>query len=367
MSEEIAPHPHVQAPASAHGTYLATKYFPVLDILRAIAITAVIWHHSASHGFMSAPATQGYQGVTLFFVISGYLIVTLILRDKDQGTFDLKTFFARRMARIWPAYYAVLATYIVVAFLLERDPAIKAQFFANVPAFATFTSNIFVDLSSAERIIFYFAWSLAAEQQFYLVWPWVELYLSKTKALYAAIGVVGAFSFFTALLPQNDPVLIPLVSFPVSIGLGVALAHVLHSPDGFGALAPLFHRRGAGLAAALALIATLSVHDRLGLWAAPLTNLAMAALVATCVVRSDNDLAWLCRYRLLVWIGTVSFGMYLWHMLALNAVKRLEGVVGYQSAGFEFFGGLILAAAIASLSYLTLERYFLTRVRAHPH
>jgi peptidoglycan/LPS O-acetylase OafA/YrhL len=342
--------------------YRATQHFAALDVLRAFSILAVIWHHSAAHYFSFPLSGQGAQGVTLFFVISGFLIVTLILRGRDKsGDFSIARFYARRTARIWPAYFFVLAVYVLVVGLLEKDAGAKAQFFANLPYFATFTSNLFVDLNSAARVIFYFAWSLAAEQQFYVIWPWVERYVPGLGPLKAALAVVAASTGLAMLFDRGDPILQPLLTFPGAIGSGVVLAHVLHRPEGYRAVAGLMGLRGAGLVSVLVLLTILSLTAWLGPLTDPLVNLAATALVAASVVREDNDMATFCRSRAIVWLGVVSYGVYLFHMLAINIVRKIEAAAGVQSNLIEFAGGAVIATAIASVSYLTLERYFLRR------
>ena len=104
----------------------------------------------------------------------------------------------------------------------------------------------------------------------------------------------------------------------------------------------------------------LTVEPELGFFGELSTSFALTLLVATCVVREDNDLAPLLKVRAIAWVGTVSYGIYLFHMLALGATGRVLGKVGIQSPYWEFFGGTLLAIAVASLSYLTFERYFLS-------
>src|SRR6476660_1823749 len=150
--------------------YLSKKRFGSLDGLRAISILAVIWHHAAPYWVSKTLIDIGTYGVTLFFAISGFLITTLLIRERDKiGRIDLKAFYIRRVLRILPLYYGVLLLYIIVVAVLEKDAGAKQGFFHNLPYFATYTSNLFVPLDG--RVIFYFSWSLAAEEQFYLVWP----------------------------------------------------------------------------------------------------------------------------------------------------------------------------------------------------
>src|SRR4051812_5258390 len=224
------------AGAAAYAAFQRTRFFGSLDGLRAISILGVIWFHTVPMP-RDTLRGQGNQGVTLFFAISGFLIVTLLLRSKQAtGTFSLPQFWGRRMLRIFPVYYAVLAVYCGLVWKLESDPAAKQAFFANVPAFATFTSNWLVNLDNP-RVIFYFAWSLAAEEQFYLLWPFIERVGRGMRPLLVAVGVLAATQALVgiaggaAMREQLGWKI--LTSIPAAILLGVILAHLLHQPKTF--------------------------------------------------------------------------------------------------------------------------------------
>jgi len=160
--------------ATAHAAFRARKYFGEIDGLRAFAIAAVAWNHSG-HG----PDNFGHGlGVVLFFVLSGFLITTLLLREESKtGTISLTGFYARRSLRIFPLYFSVLALYVVLVLVVEKGSPEGRQFFSNLPYYLTFTANYFVTWEEGKRTIFYFAWSLSAQEQFYTIWPVVVRYL----------------------------------------------------------------------------------------------------------------------------------------------------------------------------------------------
>jgi len=352
--------PPPPALATAFGCYRQTRFFSSLDGLRAMSILAVIWHHTASAGAALAILHQGNQGVSLFFVISGFLIVTLLLRAKTRsGTFSLPKFWGRRSLRILPVYYGVLGLYIGLVFFREHDPVYRQAFFGNLPAFATFTSNWFVSLKNP-RVIFYFAWSLAAEEQFYLVWPWFERFLRGAWPLLAAfVALLITQSVAVATSAQN-PASLPLAlriisSVPAAILLGVILAHLLNSPATFRFLYGITGRRGSALAALLLTFAALGARPTLGSAGDLVTAAAMMLLVAACVIREDNDLARILSTPVVAWIGKVSYGMYLFHMIAVNLIHRLSSAFGHSSPYLDFAGGVLLAVGLASMSYLFFE------------
>lgn len=353
--------PRRDAAARAFREFKTVRFFGSLDGLRAFSILGVVWYHTLAFPHDSFLG-QGNRGVTLFFAISGFLIVTLILRAKQgREGFSLPQFWGRRALRILPLYYAVLLAYVALVALFERDTAAREVFWGNLPAFATFTSNWFVNLEDA-RVIFYFAWSLAAEEQFYLVWPMIERWLRGWGPLVAAAAVLlGTQALVLTLGPMvRDSLGLRIVtSVAPAIVLGVGLAHLLHRPQTFRAVWRLAGRRGSALAAVGLAGLALTFAPAWGAAGDLVIALALATVVASCVVREDNDLARVLAWRPLAWIGTVSYGMYLLHMIAVNVVRRAAAAAGVSSPWIDFLGGTVLALGLATLSYLTFERFFL--------
>src|SRR5262249_26794488 len=137
---------------------------------RCLAIVPVIWHHSTPRpltGFWG----RGPLGVHLFFAISGFLITTLLIRERrSTGNISLGGFYLRRSLRIFPLYYAVLGLYVARALVMLPSSPMRAHFLGNVAFFATYTANWFVDFDVPHPVIFGFAWSLCTEEQFYAFW-----------------------------------------------------------------------------------------------------------------------------------------------------------------------------------------------------
>lgn len=349
--------------SAAYRVFKQVKFFGSLDGLRAISILGVIWYHTMPLGHDTLLG-QGNKGVTLFFAISGFLIVTLLLRAKEAaGTFSLPRFWGRRMLRIFPVYYAVLAAYCLLVWKLEKDGVARETFFNNLPAFATFTANWFVNLDNA-RVIFYFAWSLAAEEQFYLVWPFIERFTRGKWPLVIAVGVLvatQAVAWAAGDLARTQLGLRIITSVPAAILFGVVLAHLLHQPETYRQIWRFAGRRGSAVMAAGLSLAALAWAPHGGLAAELLVSGSLALLVAACVIREDNDLAIMLRWRPIAWIGTVSYGMYLMHMIAVNLMRRAGAAAGIESSPtYDFVAGSVAALALATLSYLTYEKFFLS-------
>jgi peptidoglycan/LPS O-acetylase OafA/YrhL len=342
------------APSSAaHQGYLTRRYFQTLDGLRGLSILAVIWHHSGEHQGILA---KGYLGVDLFFAISGMLITSLLLREQGRtGTVSLGGFYLRRTLRIFPLYYAVVALYVLLVGFLERGSAAGTGFFANLPAFLTYTSNWFVDLSSGNRVIFYFAWSLATEEQFYLLWPSVVRYARAwfvpplVMAGLLALGEASRWGVGAGLLDRGMLPIRVLTSVATPICLGCLAAYMLHRPAGFRVAWRLAGQRWSAPLAAVLLLVALSIE---GL-PEGLVGLAMTALVVACCIRPDHPLRRPLELRFLCHIGTVSYGVYLIHMLALNATRRLLPDSGSLT---RFALASVLAILVATASHRWFER-----------
>ncbi|WP_341394250.1 acyltransferase family protein [Arthrobacter sp. G119Y2] len=333
--------------------------FGALDGLRAISVVGVVWHHVS--GIHDIPlVNQGYRGVDFFFAISGFLITTLLLRERRQyGRISLKNFYIRRTLRIFPLYYAVLGMYCLLTAVTMNGTAKGDAFWGNLPAFATYTSNWFVDLESGDGVTFYFAWSLATEEQFYLFWPplLVLAFWLKGKAwpaVVVALALVGLQLVAATSSGDSFPLTV-LASLAPAILLGSVFAILLtHRPS----FEVLFGVLGRALASPLLVV----VVAALMFVEAPtvVVQLAMVLLVVSLCIREDTPLHPALRLRPLVFIGGISYGMYLLHMLAANAVRRMLG----HEAGIDvFLATLALVTLIAFVSFRYFESPILKRAQ----
>jgi peptidoglycan/LPS O-acetylase OafA/YrhL len=358
--------PNVSPSDASHRTFLRTRTFGSLDGLRCLSIVAVVWHHSgaASGARKYVPAADyGFLGVDLFFEISGFLIVTLLLRERRaKGAISLKGFYARRVLRIFPLYYAWLGALAVLYFALRPHSANAAEFRHDLTFAAVYLSNWF-HLSGLLAI----TWSLSAEEQFYLVWPGIEKWLGKWAPLLFCggilvseviqLGLVDGFLRTWFGWSTAEPPMLRETTF-TPILLGVALAHVLNDARGH-AYAARWLGRAAVPAVALALLVVycnVLPPDIRG-WPRLLVHVLMLVLLAGCVIREDHALQKLLTWRPIARIGAVSYGMYLLHQLAIGLVV---GVLGARATGAaSFVLGLALSVAVAELSFRKYESPFL--------
>lgn len=337
---------------SAHDRYLAQRHFGSLDGLRCLAILPVIWHHSTPRPLPGIWG-KGPAGVDLFFCISGFLITTLLLREKARsGGLALGAFYARRAFRILPLYYAVLLGHVVFALSLPSDAPQRAHFFRTLPLYATFTANWFADFNVPHAILFSFAWSLCIEEQFYAFWPWIVRCLNARWALLAmCVLLLVDYAVEQSTLTGYAARIITSVAAP--IGFGALLALLLIDRRTFDLL---FRLCGRVWSAPLAL----AIVFWLLLRQAPIVafQLSLAALVCSCVIAEDHGLAWLLRLRAIRYVGVISYGLYLLNSTAIGLVRRVFPAYA-PAAGFVFLTALPVALSLAGLSHRCFEAPFM--------
>src|SRR5690242_1592069 len=137
-----------------------------MDGVRAVAILLVLGQHAPTR-----PLIDGFVGVTVFFCLSGYLVTTLLLRELGTGTIDLRAFYRRRAARLFPALVTVVLVTIVVLFIARRDLSV-GQIVAPAGAALSYVTSLFdwTDHVFATNDYFNYTWSLSIEEQFYILW-----------------------------------------------------------------------------------------------------------------------------------------------------------------------------------------------------
>lgn len=298
---------------------------------------------------------RGYLGVDFFFAISGFLITTLLVREFTKtGQISLGNFYARRALRILPLYYAVLGVYVATIWLTERGSTRGSGFFSHLPAYLTYTSNWFVDLAGGESVPFYFSWSLATEEQFYLLWPpilVIALRLSRGRTWLPVAAIVALLSVTIPVrsLSGSQNLLGTMVgSVPMSILLAALAALVAHNRAGFRALqGPFGASWSAPVIFALLVIGLVSGFPD---W---VIRVLMVAAVVSVGISETTAMHPFLRMRPLVFIGLISYGIYLMHMLCANVVREIVG----RNFGIEtFLTTSLLVVGVALFSF----RYFET-------
>jgi peptidoglycan/LPS O-acetylase OafA/YrhL len=328
----------------------AHAYRPEIDGLRAVAIIPVVLFHAKVPGFGG-----GFAGVDVFFVISGYLITRIIMGELAEGRFTIAGFFERRARRILPPIFPVLLVTTLAAWAILTTSDFH-QFSQSLTATALFGVN-FLFARSADY--FYtqegftpliHMWSLAVEEQFYLLFPLLLLILWKTNRRLIAPAILAlllASLVLASLAAPRYPLLafylLPMRGWELAAGALCALAIARVRPNDAIALG------GLALIATGFVLITPETQAPGPMLLLPVGGAAMVILFA----RADNMAGRLLGLRPLVGIGLVSFGLYLWH-------QPLLAFAHYQWFGAlpaDLIAALIAASfALAVLSWHWLEQ-----------
>lgn len=327
-------------------------YVPGLDGLRGTAVAGVLLFHA------SALLRGGYLGVDLFFVLSGYLITALLLREHDEtGRIDLRAFWVRRFRRLMPALLALVPAIALYARFLA-EPSALASLRADALATLAYVANwraivakrsyweMFAAPSPLEH-----TWSLAIEEQFYLVWPLIVAGVLRwgRRALVVVVGVLAVASALTMLLLYEEGRTMRVYlgtdarGAAILVGAALALSGVRRVPGWLGVVAL------AVLAFAWGFLDGQSeLLYRGGFW---ITEVACAVLIAACV--SGEGVARIFAWRPLRLLGTISYGVYLWHWPVYVVLSEERVRLGFPAL---LALRLALTFVIALASYRWLER-----------
>ena len=362
----------------------AAAYFPQLDALRAIAVFVVLLHHYLPWRWVQRLAL-GPMAVQLFFVISGFLITGILLRSRQliqtqQATLKqaLAVFFARRSLRILPAYWLLLG----LAYL-ANTPGVREQFFWHL----TYGTNIWLGLQQSWDGYLSLLWSLAVEEQFYLLWPLLILGLPRRwlGPVIAGAVAIAPFARWGLLTLEVHPIWVAtaLLTNLDTLGMGALLAWIIWErqhwiehwkaawaqqeklEDGPSS-APLTQDFGRiwsfslhrwSLLIGLPLFTACKTMNLAGYgnsFTIAFTYLGLAGCLAWLVQRSalgfSGRVGLLLESPTLLYLGKISYGIYLYHMVITDWFFRGMGLPRPEALGLRLplYCGLTLAIASAS-------------------
>lgn len=339
-------------------------YRPDIDGLRAVAVLAVVLYH-----LDIGPLRGGFTGVDIFFVISGYLITSIIHPEIEQGRFTFSGFYERRVRRLFPALFLVLFVSIAVAFgiMLPHDLSTLGR---GVIAALLFASNLFFwqesgyfALAAAELNPLLHTWSLAVEEQFYIGFPILLLvthrYIRRFQELcllLILLATLVACVTMQARYPSEVFYLSPFRAWELLAGalLAVGFVRAPRSRWQRESLAAL------GLIAILVGLLFIEPGPQFPGWQAIFPVAGTAALIHV-GVSGDSMVNAFLRMRPLVYVGAISYSLYLWHWPLLVFVKFVNGLDDLGGLRWWLFLGS-LGCAIAS--YHLVEQPFRRRQSA---
>jgi peptidoglycan/LPS O-acetylase OafA/YrhL len=335
-----------------------------IDGLRAVAVLSVL----AFHAFPAA-LPGGFTGVDIFFVISGFLISRIILEDLRKGRFTFTGFYNRRVRRIFPALTVVLATSLIIGWWILL-PADFRHLGSHVAAGAGFVANLllwsesgYFDTAAHLKPLLHL-WSLGVEEQYYLVWP-LALFLFRRHVhsifwmiLAVAVGSFALNVWATVRVPDAAFYLPPTRFWELMIGSIIAYAQILRTNGSIvgGAVAgtSIVSNALSGAGTALLVIGFVLLNDRRefpGWWA------LLPTLGAASIICAGRD-AWLNRHvlsnKIVVYIGLISYPLYLWHWPLLTFARITNSDVAPPPSVRMLV--LIGSVVLACLTYELIEK-----------
>ena len=337
-------------------------YRKEIDGLRALAVIPVILFHAGFAGF-----SGGYVGVDVFFVISGYLITSIILKEKEAGIFTIANFYERRARRILPALFFVILATLPPAWLWLLPHELKA-FGESILSVTVFSSNILFWQDSgyfaedAELIPLLHTWSLAVEEQFYVFFPLLIILLWKLgrRWLLAVISFIAVISFGLTELgwrnfPEANFYLIPTRAWELMVGALVAF-YLYGNKKPTGAICQAASLIGFGLIIYAIVFLDKSIPFPSLYAFIPAFGAALIILFTT-----PNTIVYkLLSLKGMVAIGLISYSAYLWHWPMFVFTKIYTG--DELSLGLA---GLLSVSALlmAYISWRFIEKPFRNKQR----
>ena len=353
-------------------------YHPELDVLRFFAFLAVFFHHALLRDpslyirrGLSPTATQwlltakeaGAYGVDLFFVLSSYLITELLLREHaSRGRFSISAFYMRRALRIWPLYFTFLAaTVFLIPSVFPNDQFGPLYAIGFVLFFGNWVCAIYgIPFSVAGPL-----WSISVEEQFYLAWPLSLRLFGINRIKQLAIGMLAialATRVFMAAYGFEHPaVWCNTLARLDPIAIGAVLAFSLRGRVLQISNALRFLLFGVALAGFLLTARYLGQDGPTSIITYTVTAIA-SVLLLIAVLKTDAPLLRVPVFSWLVYLGRVSYGLYVFHLLALALVGKLAFVpILGISLNFErrLILSFMLTVLLAATSYRWLEHPFL--------
>jgi peptidoglycan/LPS O-acetylase OafA/YrhL len=339
-----------------------------VDGLRAVAVLLVV----AFHAF-PRKIPGGFTGVDIFFVISGFLITSLIVRSKEKGDFSFADFYARRIKRIFPALIVVLLASLAVGWIvmfpgeyrdLGKHNAAGAGFVAN---FSFLQEAGYFDVTADHKPLLHL-WSLGIEEQFYIIWPVLIVLAWRWRygpLLVAGLICLGSFLWNIGLTPINpsQAFYLPFTRF-WELMVGCLLALATTQPQ-FAELSPrrlvalyerhhaIIHEVAGWLGIALIAVATALLSADRGFpgWWALLPTLGAALLIFAGPQCRFNRLV--LSHQAMIYIGLISYPLYLWHWPILSYARLLHFK---EPTDLMKVGCIAAAFILAHLTYRYVER-----------
>lgn len=298
------------------------KRIPQLDSIRGLAVLVVLLHNTDTSRFTGIVADYGWMGVDLFFVLSGFLITGILLDTKENEHY-FRTFYARRCLRIWPLYFASLLFMFVLVPILRPSEAPRIFETRSMPwwSYPLFLQNFFVPVITRATGLLGVTWSLAVEEQFYLVWAVVVRFCTALQLRKMAITLLCLSPILRFYLLQRHFNVYPN-TFCRLDGLmaGALLALLLRSKQ------PTFsaYTKQAWIVLLIAASMAFITAGRVEAVVYSFSSLGSAALVYLALCSKQRWFQAILGNGFLIYTGTISYGIYLLEKIPIDAAQSLH-------------------------------------------
>ncbi len=348
-------------------------YFPGLDVVRFYAAVCVVVMHLAQvpgwaigrnvqlSPLLTLPFISGYDSVTLFFVLSGFLITYLLLTEREAtGAISVRGFYWRRILRVWPVYFLTLALSLLVLTLVGDAGAAGPLWTDKLLLFIVMLPNLALSLT-LPTIVNPF-WSIGVEEQFYLVWPWLVRLARTPRRLWVLFaGIMVVRFLLIAILPFF--LMTQLGWFLDSLRLdalvlGGAGALLLHSQSPM--LEVFYHRltQSLSLIGFVVIVLLRDMPTR-----PPVYHFVIACIFLVLILNigtNPNSILKLDRFRRVAELGRITYGLYMYHTLVLYVIlKLLVPVADPWFTPLFVVTGMSASIGFSLLSYRFFETPFL--------
>jgi len=329
-----------------------------LDAIRGLAVLLVLVHNTDRTSYTGFIARNGWMGVDLFFVLSGFLITGILLSTKENAGY-FRNFYARRCLRIWPLYFAALLFMFVVVPLLRPSEAQRIFDARSMPwwSYLVFLQNFFVPVITGAAGLLAVTWSLAVEEQFYLVWAIVVRFCNESQLRKIAITLI-CFSPLLRFYLLRRHFFVYSNTFCRLDGLmaGSLLAMLW----GSAAFKPQAYVKWAWVVLAIASPLAVITAGRAEALVYSFTSLASVALVYLAMCSKQRWFQAVLANRFLVYTGTISFGIYLLEKIPIDAAQSLH-LDGHPPIVLPV--AALTTYVLAIISWNVLEKPFLKMKR----
>jgi peptidoglycan/LPS O-acetylase OafA/YrhL len=352
------------------------KRIPELDGLRGIAVLMVVAFHYVNNQLINSNTylgrifykltSVGWVGVDLFFVLSGFLIGTILMNNRDSKNYFF-TFYIRRIVRIIPNYYLLIALFAIICSIpfFSSDYFLTGNNVIPIWAYLVMLHNIFIaHLQNFGNTSVSVTWSIGVEEQFYIVFP-LMVYFLKEKWLPWLLVLAIIIAPIVRMQYNNwVPAYVLLPCRMDSIAFGALIAYTNH----FHSLSAFVKRYRTVIVFTFVLDVAICIflsarYGDLGIFRNTLFAIVFSTMVVFALVYKNSIYGSILRLKKLVWIGTISYSLYLFHDMIIGLCRHFLGNLGENAletgrGGLVTIVALILSTGFSWLVYKRLETPF---------